>query len=244
MDSYFNIPNTLIDNVFTDEEISKIYKNNELMPKQYSRRVEELGYNALHDPLNDEISKKIQILLESISNKKLEKYMVHFASYTNDKISHPQLMPHFDTELNFATVSISIALKSTIDWDISVEGKTFQIKNNQGVTFSGSHQWHWRPNIEFKDNDHYDILVCQYKEIGDIYPITDEHKQIMRLKTVELVENWHFENPIGPYDDRQWLLDNYVNGDLELSDICEKYQLGSSVILRFLSKHQIDLKLP
>lgn len=244
MDSYFNIPNTVVDNVFTDEELSRIYKNNELIPKEYSRRVEELGYNASHDPLNDEISKKIQVLLESISNKKLEKYMVHFARYTNDDTSRPQLMPHFDVGLDFATVSISIVLSSTIDWDISVEGKTFAIKDNQGVTFSGSHQWHWRPNIEFKDSDYYDIIVCQYKEVGDIYLITNEHREMMRLRTVELVENWQFENPIGPYDNKQWLLDNYTNGDLQLSDICEKYKIGSSVILRFLAKHDIDLKLP
>lgn len=154
------------------------------------------------------------------------------------------LMPHFDVGLEYATVSISIVLESTLDWDIAVEGKTFKVSKNQGVTFSGSHQWHWRPNIEFSDNDYYDILVCQYKEKGNLNPITEEHKDIMRKRTVELVENWQFENPSGPYSDKQWLLDNYVNGDMDISDICTEYNQPTSVILRFLDLYEITVKQP
>lgn len=189
---YDKTPNILIEHIFTEEEYSHLYNNINNTPQSRISRVADTGYFAIGDPIDEKLDTVILNHLEKITGTKLKKYMAHHARYTKDQSSAPILRPHYDVGLEFATVSLSIVLNTTIDWDIFAEGTKFNAKTNQAVTFSGSHQIHWRPTIEFGDNDYYDIIVCQYMEIDPI-PITDEHRRNMENRLMKVLREWELD---------------------------------------------------
>jgi hypothetical protein len=110
----------------------------------------------------------------------IERISTHYARYSLQSGHKPLLMPHYDRALTKAMFSLAIVLDSTFDWDIYVEGEKFVPRKNDGVLFSGSHQVHWRPDVEFKEDDYYDIIVCQFEELTDEdRSLSKEHKETM-----------------------------------------------------------------
>jgi hypothetical protein len=106
----------------------------------------------------------------------------HFPRYTLESGSNPQLKPHYDRGLEYASLTLSIQLKTTLDWPVCVGKDCFNIKENQAIMFSGSHQLHWRPDIEFKEDDYHDIIVCQIHNAEAPLRITDKHRELMLEK--------------------------------------------------------------
>jgi hypothetical protein len=100
-------------------------------------------------------------------------------------------MPHYDRALTDATFSLAIVLDNTIDWDIYVEGEQFMPRKNDAVLFSGSHHIHYRPDIEFKDEDYYDIMVCQfYEDTDQDITLDEEHIEYMNGLTGKWCLEW------------------------------------------------------
>lgn len=84
-----------------------------------------------------------------------------FARYTYDSGFAPRLLPHADRAVKTQSLTMTVELDSTLDWDIYIEDERFKLGKNTGVFFSGSHQTHFRPHQEFSKNDYYDILLVQ-----------------------------------------------------------------------------------
>jgi hypothetical protein len=59
------------------------------------------------------------------------------------------------------SVTTTIELDTTLDWEIYVEDQKFNLNKNEMLVFSGSHHTHWRPYIEFGDDDYFDIIILQ-----------------------------------------------------------------------------------
>jgi hypothetical protein len=76
---------------------------------------------------------------------------------------------------------LDVQLKSNINWPIVVEGKEIQLGDNDAVTFSGTHQIHWRAPLEFKDGDFIDMLFCHFS-LKDSMPITLNEKEKIESK--------------------------------------------------------------
>jgi hypothetical protein len=62
-----------------------------------------------------------------------------------------KLFPHYDTR-PYEMFVFDVQLQTNEDWGIIVEGKQFNILDNQALLFSGTQQMHWRENKKLQDN--------------------------------------------------------------------------------------------
>jgi hypothetical protein len=180
--AYSNLKPKLIENLFTEEQYTNLYSQIEKYSSipQYVRVVDELGYIATDIYLNNDASNVLWKKIGTELGISIERISTHYARYSLQSGHKPLLMPHYDRALTKAMFSLAIVLDSTFNWDIYVEGEKFVPRKNDGVLFSGSHQVHWRPDVEFKEDDYYDIIVCQFEELTDEdRSLSKEHKETM-----------------------------------------------------------------
>lgn len=190
-DTFFNFKPVFIDNIFTEEEIESIYKTRfELAPGKKNGDGTDYVFTdpscvyitcvypfeeSIRRKILNEIAKRVPIYVKEDGN--------HMPRYTLESGSKPALRPHYDRGMHSASFTLSIQLKHTKPWDLYVEGEKFSLEYNQAALFSGSHQIHWRPDIEFDKSDYYDIMVCQVVEDTHYSLLLDnEHKAIMEDK--------------------------------------------------------------
>lgn len=196
---FYDFEPILIDNVFTDQELFSIYDTRfRVAPEcilpdgsQYVFADESCGYITCVYPLKESIRNKIENIIQDNVPIKVKSDGNHIPRYTLESGSKPQLRPHYDVGMKTASFTLSIQLDSTKSWDLYVKDKCFNLKKNQAVLFSGSHQIHWRPDIEFSENDYYDIIVCQAIEDSDDPIILDnEHKEKMQKDVNSFLEKY------------------------------------------------------
>ena len=185
MTAYQNLKPKLITNLFTEEEYANLYNQVAVFNKrpEYVRVIEELGYTSTSIFLNDAIKNVLWKKIGTELGIKTKEILTHYARYSLQSGHKPLLMPHYDRGLTHARFSLAIVLDSTFDWDIYVEGEKFIPRKNDGVLFSGSHQVHWRPDVEFKENDYYDIVVCQFEEkTQEDLTLSEKHIEAMNKR--------------------------------------------------------------
>jgi hypothetical protein len=186
---YRNLKPEIIKNIFSNYEFKNLYKIFKKSENDYTI-IPELGYAAFAIKLDEDIISTLKSTIENKLNIKVAKMEAHYARYSLNTGYKPMLMPHYDRALTDATFSLAIVLDNTIDWDIYVEGEQFMPRKNDAVLFSGSHHIHYRPDIEFKDEDYYDIMVCQfYEDTDQDITLDEEHIEYMN----ELTGRWCLE---------------------------------------------------
>jgi hypothetical protein len=109
--------------------------------------------NSFYDFLREKISKSIGFDIATPG--------ILFARYTHDSGYAPRLLPHADRAVKTKSVTMTVELDSTLDWDIYIEDDRHKLGKNSAIFFSGSHQTHFRPHQEFSKDDYYDILLIQ-----------------------------------------------------------------------------------
>lgn len=143
---------------------------------------------------DSEVYKIVTKQLEELTNKKVIQLGLFFSRYINFKGKSPELHPHLDN-YNPKTdhgLTFTYILNSSIDWDIYAQSTRFPVKHNDIVILSGSTHAHWRPKIEFKDNDYYDIIVGHFLLDGmeqDLVP--DNYKEIMQQERQKYWGLWN-----------------------------------------------------
>jgi hypothetical protein len=190
---------TIIDKVFSDQEIEEIYKarfNDAINKKMhdgssYVFADDSCGYITSVYPLPQSARDRLLQIVKMCVPIDVEENGIHSPRYTLESGSKPQLRPHYDVGLDRAAFTLSVQLKHTKPWALYVNDDRFDLGFNQAVIFSGTHQIHWRPDITFNKNDYYDILVCQYTEKEDPLYLSDEHRQQMKNKA-DLYLNKYF----------------------------------------------------
>ena len=121
----------------------------------------------------------MQIVQDNVPIK-VKEWGNHMPRYTLESNSKPRLHPHYDVGLDQASFTLSIQLDHTLPWTVYVGHQGYDIQRNTAVLFSGSHQIHWRPDIEFGPNDYYDIIVAQVVEDTENPLILDDsHRENM-----------------------------------------------------------------
>lgn len=187
---YKNLKPEIIKNIFSNYEFKNLYKSFKKSENDYTI-IPELGYAAFSIKLDEDIISTLKSTIENKLNIKVAKMEAHYARYSLNTGHKPMLMPHYDRALTDATFSLAIVLDNTIDWDIYVEGKQFMPRKNDAVLFSGSHHIHYRPDIEFKDEDYYDIMVCQfYEDTDQDITLDEEHIEYMNGLTGKWCLEW------------------------------------------------------
>jgi len=169
------------ENFFTPEEYASIY---EVVNSVMAKGLEDGDDKYLHMPkitnngfiiftgfreteIGQKVINKVKDFFESIIEEPVREVGVLFARYTKDSGSNPTLMPHGDRNEKHLALTLTVELDKTLDWPFVVEDTFFDMRNNLGVLFSGSHQPHWRPDLEFGDKDYYDIILLQTHALSD-----------------------------------------------------------------------------
>jgi hypothetical protein len=122
-------------------------------------------------------------------NSDPRKHMFVYNRYTWKTGYPPVLKPHFDTMIDAGSITLTIILDTTLDWNIIAEDEEFEVKSNQAFLFSGTHHLHWRPKIEFNPDDYYDIFLCQFLD-KDPVELTEKYWDEMVSNRSEKSTDW------------------------------------------------------
>jgi hypothetical protein len=192
-----------IDNFFTQEEIALVYKNiNQHMAEgraktgdKYSEmfRFANNGFITLYKGWDTRLMDRIKNKAQELGQNEVpySNTILIFARYTPDSGGHPNLSPHADVVVNKTMYTCTVRLKSTKQWDFYVKDTKFDMPNEgSAVWFTGNQDVHWRPDLEFGQEDYYDILLCQaWSDVdNDLYP--EDHKQKMLAQESEYCDKY------------------------------------------------------
>lgn len=211
-----DLPNIIVKNVLTDLEISEVLKV--LSETKHKTFVKHLCHTSWHVRLPKEIEDKFLYYAEEISKTKLRLLEYNISKYENveedGKKYYPLLWPHTDEAFGGPRVTLDYQLRSNISWPIEVDNEdsitNYTLSDNQLLSFSGTHQVHWRPKKDFSDNDFIEMIFLHFEPIG-AKPLNLDHIKKMRKKSGERFEEWkntegHFSNDSNPENDyyRYW----------------------------------------
>jgi hypothetical protein len=187
----YNETNTIIENVLTDNEIKELYYAIDDSVRSY---VHEKFYQSVSDfKLPDHIRQKIIKYCEDISGETdldIEEYQ--FSKYKkiikdDGTIGNPILFPHYDETFPEPRFTFDYQIKSNTSWPLVVEEKEFALLDNQALTFSGTHQIHWRVKKNFCDGEFIDMLFCHIKKKNAL-PKGKDVNNVMNQKATEYME--------------------------------------------------------
>jgi len=165
----YNEKNTVVKNVFTNDEIEQIRNAVENSSGQAFVEVHSQLNNFIQLP--DNIVEKFTNYARDISgnsNIVLTEYC--HARYANHKkddgvVCRPSLFPHYDETFKEPRFTFDYQYRSNVDWDIVVEpNQSFTLKDNEAVTFGGTHQIHWRRPKNFKDEEFVEMIFCHFTD--------------------------------------------------------------------------------
>jgi len=185
-----DIENKILDNILTQDQIDRIYKAVEVCPKDKIKKDNPWGqtvfyikeFDSRFDGAED-IFNTIEDRVEQAYGKRIPILGIQFARYDTTSHIMPNLDFHIDSVFKKPMLTFDIQVKSTIDWPIIVNEKEYSLKDNQALTFSGTHQVHSRKKVEFSSNDVCDMIFC-HLEHTDMEDISAE----LRTKMMNLVK--------------------------------------------------------
>jgi|LakMenEpi13Oct10_1017325.scaffolds.fasta_scaffold00001_26 hypothetical protein len=155
--------NSVCKDIFTDKETEEIYslinynqsENTTIVPL-YAQKV------WLFTQFPESIIQKVKSVAEKEYGEELTLEGMSFARYSIEYGERPNLTPHYDNTFIEQRLTLDIQLRSSIRWPIVVEDSRFILNNNEGLTFSGTHQIHWREYVEFEKQDFVEMLFCHF----------------------------------------------------------------------------------
>ena len=84
-------------------------------------------------------------------------------------------------------------IRSNISWDLVVDNweseQSYTLEDNQILTFSGTHQIHWRPKREFKDDEFLEAVFLHFAPL-DAKDFSQEHLNKLKEKQRVLFDKW------------------------------------------------------
>lgn len=163
--------------------INEVYKSIEDIEAGRESVQKFVGHKAWSpSPSQEQVDFLNSIMLDATGlQMKLQEYSI--LRYSNEFGYKPKLFPHFDSHSKAGQrLSLDIQLDATIDWDMFVEGERFSLKNNSAIIFAGTQQVHWRDNLELKDGDYVDMLLCHFEYVPE-KPLSDNQNQILEYRS-------------------------------------------------------------
>jgi len=155
--------NIIVDNILTEQEIQDVYNHIDSTPEERRELVRLFSHKAYHGWMPQNVIDSITRAAQSTTDVPLVLREISFARYEKYEEGLPvQLIPHSDETFREHRLTFDVQLRSNRDWAIVVEGKSFTLKDNQALTFSGTSQIHWREKTEFKDGDFVDMIFAHF----------------------------------------------------------------------------------
>jgi len=177
--------NVIVKQVLTDEEIEQIYSK--VQDAHNSYLMELFTQNISDFRLPEKIADKIIAYAENISGvNNLEISEYQFSRYKNTvkedgSLGKPILPPHHDDTFKEPRFTFDYQIGGNTTWPIIVEDKVFELQNNEALTFSGTHQIHWRKKKTFADNEYIDMVFIHLRKINS-EPKSQDVSDIMNQK--------------------------------------------------------------
>jgi hypothetical protein len=186
------IPQT-IDNVLTEEQINRLYKLIDSYPPEQIR-VQKWGGQGCYDKLviPDDIQQKILDEANKILGEPMQIAEMSLVRYSPSYGYEVKLFPHYDTRPSEMFV-FDLQLKTNEEWGIIVEGKKFNLTDNQALFFSGTQQLHWRENKKLSPNAQIDMLFVWIAHKNKRF-LNTEHTQIMKEREGVLIFETNINN--------------------------------------------------
>lgn len=176
----------IVDNVFNKNEIEDILENVNNFPLE-KIRVQKWGGQGVLDniKISENIKEKIQDLASKACGQELILAELSVVRYSPVYGYEVKLFPHYDTR-PFEMFVFDIQLKTNEDWGIIVEGKKFNLLDNQAILFSGTQQMHWRENKKLSNSADILMIFCWLKHKN---PRTIENDEsIMMLERQKVLQ--------------------------------------------------------
>jgi hypothetical protein len=150
---------------------------------------EQFGYISYNKNPDKFVLDRIMELVQSNTDIPVNTPDFHFAKYAKSSGHRPQLYPHYDVHLKVPHLTLSIQIESSFPWTMFIDGKPYTLKDNQGLLFSGTHQIHWRDNVDFGEYDYSDVLLSQFSVAYD-ENLSEEHYGHMEDKKSLYWDKW------------------------------------------------------
>ena len=153
-----DIKPTLINEIFNDEDYRHIYKIANIAMSaedKYSKFI--VAGNGLKRYVfgrNSKIIKNLESKISKMFDIVIDDAGGFFGRYSTELNGVPELLPHHDNSgQGYACLTFTAQLDSTLNWSIYVFDEKHDLEKNQAVLFSGNTNIHWRPDIDFNEND-------------------------------------------------------------------------------------------
>jgi hypothetical protein len=165
----YNSKNIIIGNVLNKDEIDEIYGL--VFSNNINYLMDVFVQTVYEFDIPYRIAKKIIGYAEDafeVDNLEIEEYQ--FARYKKiidsetGEVKKPNLIPHCDMTFSEQRYTFDYQIGGNTTWPIIVEDNSFTLNNNQALTFSGTHQVHWRELKEFDDVEYIDMVFFHLKE--------------------------------------------------------------------------------
>jgi hypothetical protein len=177
----------VINNIFSNEEIKSILDSIKSFPLDKIRVQKWGGQGILDDiKITDEIKDKV----ESVATRHIGEEMIlenfSIARYSPEYGYEVKLFPHYDTRPVEMFV-LDVQLKTNEDWGIVVEGKQYNINDNDALLFSGTQQMHWRERKTLSKESEIYMLFCWLKHKA-AKTLNNQHDIIMKERESVLMQ--------------------------------------------------------
>jgi hypothetical protein len=165
----FDAPNKVIKNFLTHEEIEEVYSevvkssDNNYMMLTFNQKVIDF---KLPESIKQKVLRECK-KLSGLNDLVIEEYQ--FARYANTNnedgtIGRPLLFPHRDEAFKQPRFTFDYQIFGNTDWAIVVEDNPFVLKSNEALTFSGTHQIHWRELKKFEEGEYIDMVFFHLRQ--------------------------------------------------------------------------------
>lgn len=193
--NFFNAPNIVLKNFFSKQELDTI--NNSINEDTPGQHVPHLGYWAYHISLPDYIIEKVTKIASELMNEEMVLAEYQVGLYKNFNLenakSHPVLFPHVDKAFKEPRFSIDALLDTNIEWPVEVDAGddviSLSAEISDALTFSGTHQYHWRPKRDFSENEFIQLLFMHFKSKNAVVIPEEESAYIDSLE-MKLIDKW------------------------------------------------------
>lgn len=193
----FDTKNIIVKNILSDSEIEDIYSHIEATPDDKKELVRVFSHMAYHNWLPSNVVETLTKAAQSTVDFPIILRETSFARYQNFEDGLPvQLTPHIDETFREPRLTFDLQLKSNIDWPIVVENREYTLKDNEALTFSGTHQVHWRTKRSFSDGEFMDMVFCHFSKADyvkeELGPYTENHNEKSKhdLIMIDKLEYW------------------------------------------------------
>lgn len=181
-------------NIFSQEQISRIYEVIDATPESQTRVQPWAGHKvwdiSFDKDIEDAIVRAAQAILGPVVHLSGD---YSFARYSKDFGYQTKLFPHYDTR-DKQRVTFDIQLRSTEPWGLWVEDNPiYYLEDNEALMFAGTQQIHWRDNKDMPQSAITDMIFCHLQYVEDT-PLDAGQDGVLQARALYLMNQTGISN--------------------------------------------------